>query len=205
MHEKLTKLLELKEEGTISAAEYEEKKDALIGGRDIGALPEPKAPAKKKTPIEEEPIVEQEEHMPTEEENIPANENVSREDQDTQLSIPSLSGEAEPAVREVETEEKMQQSDDDKLKMLEEMRQEGLITEKDYESKKSKLADITEKSLLQCRPKTSLKMKVKMKRLKSLKTFIMKGLLQKKITNISLMNFLVHNNNILFLLLLKRY
>ena len=145
LHEKLTKLLELKEEGTISAAEYEEKKDALIGGRDIGALPEPKAPAKKKTPIEEEPIVEQEEHMPTEEENIPANEDVSREDQDTQLSIPSLSGEAEPAVREVETEEKMQQSDDDKLKMLEEMRQEGLITEKDYESKKSKLADITEK------------------------------------------------------------
>ena len=45
---------------------------------------------------------------------------------------------------EIETEEKMQQSDDDKLGMLEEMRQEGLITEEDYESKKSKLADITE-------------------------------------------------------------
>ena len=99
---------------------------------------------KKKPPMEEEPIVEQEDHIPTEEEHIPADENVSHEDQDTQLNTPSLSGETEPAVREVETEEKMQQSDDDKLKMLEEMRQEGLITEEDYESKKNKLTDITE-------------------------------------------------------------
>ena len=144
LHEKLTKLLDLKEKGMISAAEYEKKKDALIKGMDIGELPEPKAPMKKKPPMEEEPIVEQEDHIPTEEEHIPADENVSHEDQDTQLNTPSLSGEAEPAVREVETEEKMQQSDDDKLKMLEEMRQEGLITEEDYESKKSKLADITE-------------------------------------------------------------
>ena len=103
---------------------------------DIGELPEPKAPMKKKPPMEEEPIVEQEDHIPTEEEHIPADENISHEDQDTQLNTPSLSGETEPAVREVETEEKMQQSDDDKLKMLEEMRQEGLITEEDYESKR---------------------------------------------------------------------
>ncbi|OHB93957.1 MAG: hypothetical protein A2Z58_02260, partial [Planctomycetes bacterium RIFCSPHIGHO2_12_42_15] len=48
LHEKLKKLLELKEEGTISASEYEEKKDALIKGMDIGELPEPKAPMKKK-------------------------------------------------------------------------------------------------------------------------------------------------------------
>ena len=137
LHEKLTKLLELKEEGTISAAEYEEKKDALIKGMDIGALPEPKAPAKKKTQIEEWPIEEQEEH-------IPANEHVSHEDRETLLDTPSLSGETEPEVREVEIEEKVRQSDDDKLKLLEEMREEGLITEEDYESKKNKLMGITE-------------------------------------------------------------
>jgi len=144
LHEKLTKLLDLKEEGTISASEYEEKKDALIKGRDIGELPEPKAPAKKKAPIEEEPLGVQEEHIQPEEEHIPADENVSHEEQDAQLNTPRLSGETEPAVGEVETEEKMQQSDDDKLKILEEMRQEGLITEEDYDSKKNKLADITE-------------------------------------------------------------
>ncbi|MBI2557573.1 MAG: cupin domain-containing protein, partial [Planctomycetes bacterium] len=102
LHEKLTKILELKEEGTISAAEYEEKKDALIKGMDIGALPEPKAPAKKKTQIEEEPIEEQEEHTP-------ANEHVSHEDRETLLDTPSLSGETEPEVREVEIEEKVRQ------------------------------------------------------------------------------------------------
>ena len=144
LHEKLTKLLELKEEGTISAAEYEEKKDALIKGRDIGELPEPRVSAKKKPPVEEEHIVEQEAQIPIEEEHIPADENVSHEDQDTLLNTPGLSDETEPAAREVEAEEKAPQTEDDKLKMLEEMRQEGLITEEDYESKKRKLTDITE-------------------------------------------------------------
>lgn len=137
LHEKLTKLLELKEGGTISAAEYEEKKDALIKGMDIGALPEPKAPAKKKTRIEEYPIEEQEEH-------IPAVENVSHEDRETLSDTPSLSGETKPEVGEVEIEEKVRQSDDDKLKLLEEMREEGLITEEDYKNKKSKLTDMME-------------------------------------------------------------
>src|SRR3990167_3735522 len=144
LHEKLTKLLELKEEGTISAAEYEEKKDALIKGRDIGELPEPRVSAKKKPPVEEEHIVEQEAQIPIEEEHIPADENVSHEDQDTLLNTHGLSDETEPAAREVEAEEKAPQTEDDKLKMLEEMRQEGLITEEDYESKKRKLTDITE-------------------------------------------------------------
>ena len=145
MHEKLTKLLELKEEGTFSAAEYEEKKDALIKGMNIGELPEPKAPGKKKTQREDEPIGEQakEEHIPTEEGHIPADDNVSYEEQDT-LYAPRVSDDTEPAVHEVETEEKMQQSDDDKLKMLEEMREEGLITEEDYKNKKSKLTDMME-------------------------------------------------------------
>jgi quercetin dioxygenase-like cupin family protein len=146
LHEKLTKLLELKEEGTISAVEYEEKQDALMRGEGIGELPEPKSPVKYKTQIEEEPIGEQakEEHIQTEEEHIPADENVSYEDQDTLLNMSSLYDETEPAVHEVEAEEKVPQTEDDKLKMLEEMRQEGLITEEDYESKKRKLTDITE-------------------------------------------------------------
>ena len=145
LHEKLTKLLELKEEGTISAIEYEEKKDALMRGEGIGELPEPKSPAKKKAQIEEEPIGEQakEEHIPTEAEHVPADENVTYEEQDT-LYTPSISDEIEPAVSEAEVEEKVRQSDDDKLKMLEEMREDGLITEEDYESKKSKLTDMVE-------------------------------------------------------------
>ena len=177
LHEKLTKLLELKEEGTISVSEYEEKKDALIKGMDIGELPEPKAPMKKKPQIEEEPIVEQEEHIPMEEEHIPADENVSHEDQDTLLNTPSLSGETEPAVREVETEEKMQQSGDDKLKMLEEMRQEGLITEEDYESKKSKFTNKTERKPASMPSKNNVEYKSEDERIKELKELYSEGLI----------------------------
>ena len=177
LHEKLKKLLELKEEGTISASEYEEKKDALIKGMDIGELPEPKAPMKKKPQIEEEPIVEQEDHIPMEEEHIPADENVSHEDQDTLLNTPSLSGETEPAVREVETEEKMQQSGDDKLKMLEEMRQEGLITEEDYESKKSKYTNKTERKPASMPSKNNVEYKSEEERIKELKELYSEGLI----------------------------
>src|SRR3990167_3697414 len=122
-----------------------------------------------------------------EEEHIPADENVSHEDQDTLLNTPSLSGETEPAVREVETEEKMQQSGDDKLKMLEEMRQEGLITEEDYESKKSKYTNKTERKPASMPYKNNVENKREEERIKELKELYSEGLLRKKITNISLM------------------
>jgi len=170
LHEKLTKLLDLKEKGMISAAEYEKNKDALIKGMDIGELPEPKAPMKKKPPMEEEPIVEQEEH-------IPADENVSHEDQDTQLNTPGISDEIEPAVSEAEIEEKVRQSDDDKLKMLEEMRQEGLITEEDYESKKNKLTDIPEERPALMPSETTVENESEDEKVKELKELYKEGLI----------------------------
>lgn len=136
MHEKLTKLLELKEEGTISAEEYEEKKDALVDGRDIGDLPELKGHSKKMITDEDESVFEEAERR------IPVNRDFSDENRDTMFSAQDLSDESDPAGQEVtpiETE-----SPDDKLRILEEMRHEGLITEEDYADKKKELAGISE-------------------------------------------------------------
>ncbi|MEK6559903.1 MAG: SHOCT domain-containing protein [Planctomycetota bacterium] len=141
LHEKLSKLLELKEEGTISSKEYEEKKDALIKGKDIGGLPEPKGIAKKKTPIiEEESSVEQaEEHAA-----IDTRERVTDEYEDNVVSQPPLSSENELGTQEVESTEEKELPTNDKLEMLEEMKQEGLISEEAYERKKEAIIGTTE-------------------------------------------------------------
>jgi hypothetical protein len=132
MHEKLARLLELKEEGTISAEEYEEKKDALVEGRDIGELPELKGHAKKRIPIENEPT------LPQAEKHIPMDADISGENSDTMQSIQSVSAERGSTIHEIATE-KRKPSSEDKLKILEEMKQEDLITEEDYQSKKREL------------------------------------------------------------------
>ena len=141
LHEKLSKLLELKEEGTISSKEYEEKKDALIKGKDIGGLPEPKGIAKKKTPIiEEDSSVEQaEEHAA-----IDTREGVTDEYEDNVVSQPPLSSENELGTQEVESTEEKELPTNDKLEMLEEMKQEGLISEEAYERKKEAIIGTTE-------------------------------------------------------------
>src|SRR3989338_4657038 len=54
LHDKLTKLTQLKEEGAISEDEYEEKKDALVKGQDIGILPETKVKYNNEIPTEME-------------------------------------------------------------------------------------------------------------------------------------------------------
>lgn len=136
LHEKLTKLSELKEEGVISAEEYEGKKDALVAGKDIGELPELKSPAKKKTPLEDEPDLHQAE------EHSSMDKDIADEGRDSMLSTPDLSDERETTVREIASEER-EYSSENKLKALEEMKQEGLITEEDYENKKKKIAVIT--------------------------------------------------------------
>ncbi|MCF6155596.1 MAG: cupin domain-containing protein [Candidatus Brocadia sp.] len=133
VHEKLAKLVELREEGTISAEEYEEKKDALVGGRDIGDLPELKGHAKGKMPVEDESVLDQ----------ALLNNDISDENQDTVPGTPDLVDESEPAEHEVASEEK--ESLEDKLKILEEMRQENLITEEDYADKKKELVGIPER------------------------------------------------------------
>lgn len=140
MHEKLTRLLELKEEGSLSAEEYEEKKDALVQGMDIGELPELKGSPKKKMPIEDEPVLQQvEKHMPLD-------KDISDENQDTMLNTPSLFDEGESTINEIASEEGEPSTEsEDKLKILEEMEREGLITEEDYESKKKELIGTDEK------------------------------------------------------------
>ena len=136
LHEKLTKLSELKEQGVISAEEYEGKKDALVAGKDIGELPELKSPAKKKTSLVDEPDLHQAE------EHSSMDKDITDEGQDTMLRTPDLSDERESTVQEIASEER-EPSSENKLKTLEEMKQEGLITEEDYENKKKELAVIT--------------------------------------------------------------
>ncbi len=137
MHKKLARLLELKEEGTISAEEYEEKKDALVEGQDIGDLPELKSPAKKRIPIEDEPVVT------WTEKHVPINKQISGKNRGTMVSAPGLSDEKESTIHEIDSEDE-ESSSEDKLKVLEEMRQEDLITEEDYESKKRELLGFDE-------------------------------------------------------------
>lgn len=139
VHEKLAKLVELREEGTISAEEYEEKKDALVEGRDIGDLPELKGHAKKKMTVE----VEDESVLDQAEKRVSVNRDISDENQDTMPGTPDLFDESEPAEHEVASEEK--EPLEDKLKILEEMRQEGLITEEDYADKKKELVGMPER------------------------------------------------------------
>lgn len=132
LHEKLMKLSELKEEGIISAEEYEGKKDALVAGKDIGELPELKGLAKKKIILEDEPVLQQ-----TEKDRY-TDKDIADEGRDTMLSTPGTSDKKESTVREIASEEK-EPSSDNKLRILEEMKQEGLITEEDYENKKKEL------------------------------------------------------------------
>lgn len=149
MHEMLTRLLELKEEGSISAEEYEEKKDALVEGRDIGELPEVKSPSKKKLPIEEEPFLQQEEMQ------VPLDKDVPDENQDTTQNTSSLYEESDSTIHETTSEEK-ESASEDKLDTLEEMKQEGLITEEDYENEKKELIDATEEETVSMPPSNTI-------------------------------------------------
>ncbi|MEP9411923.1 MAG: SHOCT domain-containing protein [Candidatus Brocadia sp.] len=138
VHEKLTKLLELREEGAISDEEYEEKKDALVEGRDIGDLPELNGHAKKKITAEDESAWKQTEKR------VSVNRNFSDENQDTTSGHWNLPDTDESAGYKVETEDMDHR--EDKLKILEEMMEEGLITEEDYADKKKELMGIQEES-----------------------------------------------------------
>ncbi len=137
LHEKLTKLVELKEEGAISAEDYEEKKDALVSGKDIGELPEPKSPVKKVMPTdqEDEPI-----SMPVKKQVL-VDKDIPEKKQNMTPNAPGVFDKTEPSTHEVVSEEK--ESSGDKLEALEELKQEGLITEEDYESKKRELDSVS--------------------------------------------------------------
>lgn len=141
LHEKLTKLIELKDEGTITEEEYEKKKDALVKGKDVGDLPGVKGSAEKKPFIEDdddEPISEQADK------DISTEENIFDENQDTVTRSPHVSSKDKITTHEIGPGERILSSDD-KLETLEELWQEGLITDEEYAEKREGIIGITEK------------------------------------------------------------
>ncbi|MBW7898622.1 glucose-6-phosphate isomerase [Candidatus Brocadiaceae bacterium B188] len=129
LHEKLTKLLQLKEEGTISADEYEEKKDALIRGGEIGALPETKGYTKKKISFEDEDVLQESEKPRI----------TDREFSDKAANrMSGLFDEKEADVHKYSAQEL---PSEDNLKFLEEAKQEGFGAVEDLGNKVKDLTD----------------------------------------------------------------
>jgi len=161
LHEKLTKLLQLKESGTISASEYEKLKDKLILGKDIGELPEPtKYAQKEELPFDEDALNAVEEYSNKTEENASDSTfytdrySPGTQDNDSQqYTYPDNDTHDNKyyTYEETEKEETAEiapktetYSREQKLQMLEEMRLEGLISKKDYEQKKFELTGTIE-------------------------------------------------------------
>ncbi|TLD42470.1 MAG: hypothetical protein JETT_1213 [Candidatus Jettenia ecosi] len=162
LHEKLTQLLRLKEEGTLSEEEYEEKKDAIVKGKDIGELPQLKSPARNQIPLEDDELISEN----TEDQVIPQDD-FSDEDTYTK-NDPDLSNENEPMQNEpiMHEEDEPSESSEDKLQTLDEMMQEGLITEGDYEHKRNEITATEEEAI--SKPEESVSKDEKIKELKEL-------------------------------------
>lgn len=156
LHEQLTKLLELKEEGTLSADEYEKKKDALIMGGEQETLPESTYSMKRNLPRKEEAILKEVDKY------VQLSEDVYRGNDQYTLPNPldhynNNEGYQERELYEQPADE-FEQEDyeaaseietlpmDHKLRLLHEMRLEGLISEEDFQSKKRELALKTEEN-----------------------------------------------------------
>ncbi len=140
LHEKLTKLMVLKEEGALSEEEYEAKKDDLMKGKDIGVLPEPKGKPKEELSREED-----ESYSHNAESDSREDVGSSRENSDVKSEGFRLSTESKAAVPEVSSrEEEKGFTHEDKLKTLEEMKEEHLITQEDYETKKKEILGLSE-------------------------------------------------------------
>ncbi len=146
LHDKLTKLTQLKEEGAISENEYEEKKDALVKGQDIGILPETKVKYNKEIPteIEETETESAFENIAGYEKHSSETETSGSTSENIQESTSYLSEETSLVANKEAILSEENTVDEDKLKMLEEMRDEGLITDEDYKIKKKTLSDTTE-------------------------------------------------------------
>lgn len=129
LHEKLTKLLQLKEEGTISADEYEEKKDALIRGGEIGALPETKGYTKKKISFEDADVLQE-----SEKPRITGKEFSDK-------AANRMSGLFDEKEADVHKYSAQELPSEDNLKFLEEAKQESLVAGEDFGNKVKELAD----------------------------------------------------------------
>lgn len=173
LHEKLTQLLKLKEEGTLSEEEYEEKKDAIVKGKDIGELPQLKGSARNQIPLEDDELISENLEDPDESISENAEDQVIPQDDfsdgDTYTkNDPDLSNENEPTQNEpiMHEEDEPSESSEDKLQTLDEMMQESLITESDYEHKRNEIT-ANEKETIS-KPEESVGKDEKIKELKEL-------------------------------------
>lgn len=141
LHENLTKLVALKEEGAITAEEYEQKKDLLVKGGDIGTLPEPRSYRKKRQLVleDDETLMQQMEGI----KQRPAKTNGNARGTLASVAPPHKK---ELVVPEIPPEESNLMPED-KLQVLDEMLQEGLITSEDYNSKREALDGVKEKTI----------------------------------------------------------
>lgn len=140
MHEKLARLFRLKEEGTISADEYEEKKDAIIKGKDVGELPGHMGFFRDETPVTEDvleetgyPVYELRTLDEMAQEDLIPDEDYGNKR--SEFTIPDK-GKIIPTTTKDTIEEKMNE--------LKELYHEGLITEEDYEIKRKELIGVNE-------------------------------------------------------------
>lgn len=136
LHENLTKLVALKEEGSITAEEYEQKKDLLVKGGDIGVLPEPRSFRKKRQLVLEEDddtLVPQLEGIKQRPAKIKSNA------RDTLANVTPPPRKKALVAPEVPQE--------DKLQTLDDLLQEGVITNEDYISKREALVGAQEKTI----------------------------------------------------------
>ena len=142
LHENLTKLVALKEEGAITAEEYEQKKDLLVKGGDLGVLPEPRSYRKKRQLIleDDETLMQQLEGI----KQRPAKANSNAHDTLASAEPPPLKKEL--VVTEIPPEESNLMPED-KLQTLDEMLQEGIITNEDYNGKREAFVGAQEKTI----------------------------------------------------------
>jgi len=142
LHENLTKLVALKEEGSITAAEYEQKKDLLVKGGDIGPLPEPRGYRRKR-----QLALEDDETLMRQLED--AYQNPAKTKSNAREALAKVAPpphKKELVVPEIPPEEN-NLTPEDKLQTLDEMLQEGLITYEDYNGKREALVGVPEKSI----------------------------------------------------------
>ncbi len=176
LHEKLTRLLKLKEEGIISADEYEKKKDALIMGGEKYTFAEPENLPKRDLPQKDAALlkkVDEYAQLPEDTYRLPnapldkhtdIEETYYKEEPYTQPGGEQRQGgegyEGTSAIETLPT--------DHKLRLLHEMLSEGLISAEDFEIKKRELVLKTEEKTFPIPPPPGADREEKLSALKEL-------------------------------------
>ncbi len=164
MHEILARLFRLKESGILSAEEYEEKKDAVMKGRDIGELPEIIGYYSDQTALTEDDFSTG--YPGYEFSQMP---DVSYGKRKSEIPISERGKTLSTAARASGYRK------EEKIRELEELYQEGLITKDDYTVKKGELLGSDERKTL-----SAISGNVRNdKRLRELKELYQEGLITK--------------------------